>query len=303
MSDAAALMDRMYRRQRHIYDLSRKFYLLGRDEAILRLGAAPGASVLEIGCGTGRNLVKVARAYPESRLYGLDLSREMLATAAAALARAGLSTRIALARADATAFDPAALFGRAQFDRVLISYALSMIPPWRDTLARALDVLSPGGSLHVVDFGDRRRVAGPVQDWIARLARRLRRDPARRSRRRARGARGRARPGLRDREPLPRLRGLGRCAAERLNHVPLLRAAGKVARRAGWGAENWAGSMEVRRGVRAVRSASRQRATPHPTPIARPEGRASFRTPYGATFPSKAGEGKHAVTRQTPARG
>ena len=31
MSDAAALMDRMYRHQRHIYDLTRKFYLLGRD--------------------------------------------------------------------------------------------------------------------------------------------------------------------------------------------------------------------------------------------------------------------------------
>jgi S-adenosylmethionine-diacylgycerolhomoserine-N-methlytransferase len=171
MSDAAALMDRMYRRQRYIYDLSRKFYLLGRDEAILRLGAAPGASVLEIGCGTGRNLVKVARAYPESRLYGLDLSREMLASAAAALARAGLSTRIALARADATAFDPAALFGRAQFDRVLISYALSMIPPWRDTLALALDVLSPGGSLHVVDFGDGAGLPGPfktgLRGWLA----------------------------------------------------------------------------------------------------------------------------------------
>jgi S-adenosylmethionine-diacylgycerolhomoserine-N-methlytransferase len=38
MSDAAALMDPMYRRQRHIYDLSRKFYLLGRDEAIAGLG-------------------------------------------------------------------------------------------------------------------------------------------------------------------------------------------------------------------------------------------------------------------------
>ena len=37
MSDAAALMDRMYRRQRHIYDLTRKFYLLGRDEVIARL--------------------------------------------------------------------------------------------------------------------------------------------------------------------------------------------------------------------------------------------------------------------------
>ena len=46
MSDAAALMDRMYRRQRHIYDLSRKFYLLGRDEAITRLRPAPGDKVL-----------------------------------------------------------------------------------------------------------------------------------------------------------------------------------------------------------------------------------------------------------------
>ena len=106
MSDAAALMDRMYRRQRHIYDLSRKFYLLGRDEAIARLRPAPGDKVLEIGCGTGRNLVKLAQAYPQARLFGLDVSREMLATAAASTARAGLASRIALAQADATAFDP-----------------------------------------------------------------------------------------------------------------------------------------------------------------------------------------------------
>ncbi len=89
MSDAAALMDRMYRRQRHIYDLSRKFYLLGRDEAIARLRPAPGDKVLEIACGTGRNLIQLARAYPEARLFGLDVSREMLATAAASTARAG----------------------------------------------------------------------------------------------------------------------------------------------------------------------------------------------------------------------
>ena len=41
MSDAAALMDAMYRHQRHIYDLSRKYYLIGRDEAIRRLGPGP----------------------------------------------------------------------------------------------------------------------------------------------------------------------------------------------------------------------------------------------------------------------
>jgi S-adenosylmethionine-diacylgycerolhomoserine-N-methlytransferase len=168
MSDAAELMDRMYRRQRHIYDLSRKFYLLGRDQAIAGLCARPGDKALEIGCGTGRNLVKLARAYPQARLFGLDVSREMLASAAASLARAGLSARVALARADATAFDPEALFGCAQFERVMISYALSMIPPWRGALARALDVLSPGGSLHLVDFGDCAGLPGPFRTGLRR---------------------------------------------------------------------------------------------------------------------------------------
>ena len=163
-------MDRMYRRQRFIYDLSRKFYLLGRDEAIARLRAAPGDKVLEIGCGTGRNLVKLARAYPEARLFGLDVSREMLLTAAASVARGGLSARIALARADATSFEPRVLFGHAAFDRVMISYALSMIPPWREALGRALDALLPGGSLHLVDFGDCAGLPGlkpGLRRWLA----------------------------------------------------------------------------------------------------------------------------------------
>ena len=171
MSDAAALMDRMYRRQRHIYDLSRKFYLLGRDEAIARLRPHPGDKVLEIGCGTGRNLVKLAHTYPQARLFGLDVSREMLATAAASTARAGLASRITLAQGDATAFDPQALFGCASFERVMISYALSMIPPWREALAQALDVVAPGGVLHVVDFGDCAGLPRPfkagLRRWLA----------------------------------------------------------------------------------------------------------------------------------------
>ena len=171
MDDAAALMDRMYRHQRHVYDLSRKYYLAGRDEAIARLKPAPGDTVLEIGCGTGRNLIKAATAYPQARFFGLDVSREMLAVAAASIARARLSSHIAIAQADATAFDPQALFGQPQFDRVLISYALSMIPPWREALRRALDLVAPGGSLHCVDFGDCSGLPRPfgtaLRRWLA----------------------------------------------------------------------------------------------------------------------------------------
>ena len=143
----------MYRRQRHIYDASRKFYLLGRDPLIRDLDVPPGGRVLEIACGTGRNLVAAARRYPNARFYGLDISAEMLATAAATVARAKLGARIALAAGDAAAFDPNELFGVPAFERVVISYALSMIPPWQAVLEAAARRLAPGGALHVVDFG------------------------------------------------------------------------------------------------------------------------------------------------------
>lgn len=168
---AAGLMDRMYRHQRHVYDASRKFYLLGRDQLIAGLDPPRGGAVIEIGCGTGRNLIKLARAYPDTACYGLDVSEEMLATARRNVARAGLSARIRLEQADATDFDAKTLFGRAGFERIVISYALSMIPPWQGVVAQGLRTLTPGGSLHIVDFGDQAGLPAPfrvvLNRWLA----------------------------------------------------------------------------------------------------------------------------------------
>jgi S-adenosylmethionine-diacylgycerolhomoserine-N-methlytransferase len=154
MQDAAILMDKMYRHQRHIYDLTRKPYLLGRDRLIENLSPPAGGAVLEIGCGTARNLIRAARAYRGVHFYGIDVSSVMLAQAQSSIDRAGLGQRIILAQGDAASFDPQVLFGRKQFDRIFISYALSMIPPWQETLVHAFDLLAPHGSLHLVDFGD-----------------------------------------------------------------------------------------------------------------------------------------------------
>ena len=161
-------MDRIYRHQRHIYDASRKFYLLGRDQLIDGLQPPAGGSVLEIGCGTGRNLIRIAKRYPDCACYGLDVSSAMLATAQGSVAKAGLEQRIGLAQADATGFDPQALFGLSGFDRIVISYALSMIPPWQGVVAEALRRLSPEGSLHVVDFGDQERLPVPFKAVLLR---------------------------------------------------------------------------------------------------------------------------------------
>lgn len=153
-TSAAGHMDGIYRYQRYIYDATRRYYLLGRDRLIAGLDVPPGGTVLEVGCGTARNLVLAARRFPAMRGYGLDVSEEMLRTARKSVERAGLAQRISLAAADATAFDAAALWGVPAFDRIFISYALSMIPPWRDVVACAAGHLAPGGALHVVDFGD-----------------------------------------------------------------------------------------------------------------------------------------------------
>ncbi len=157
-----ALMDQVYRRQKHIYDLTRKYYLFGRDRLIAELGARPGASVLELGCGTGRNLAQIAAAYPDARLYGLDISREMLD-----LAETKLGSRAVLAAGDATSFDPAHLFAIDGFDHIVLSYALSMIPDWQGTITHAIGQLSPGGRLHIVDFGD----LGGLPDVLSRALR------------------------------------------------------------------------------------------------------------------------------------
>ena len=142
-------MDEIYRHQRLIYDLTRKYYLFGRDRLIEELAPREGSHVLEIACGTGRNLQVAARRYPGCAFYGLDISSEMLRSA-----RAKLSDHVQLSQADACDFDGWQLFQRARFDRIFISYGISMIPDWQQALRMAAAHLAPGGELHVVDFAD-----------------------------------------------------------------------------------------------------------------------------------------------------
>ena len=151
---AAEKMDAIYSRQRFIYDATRRYYLLGRDGLIGSLKPPLGGAVLEIGCGTARNLIRATKRYPDARFYGIDISEAMLKSARTSVARAGLRSRVALGQGDATAFEPSALFGREAFDRIYISYSLSMIPPWQDALRHAMALLSPRGQLHIVDFGE-----------------------------------------------------------------------------------------------------------------------------------------------------
>ena len=156
-------MDRMYRYQRYVYDATRKYYLFGRDTMIGGLGVQPGQSVLEVGCGTGRNMVLIGRRYPRARLDGFDISREMLATAERNLARLPDPAPV-LRQVDAGDFS-AGTFGIPGFDHIVISYALSMIPSWQAAIACSLDALAVGGQQERLP-----RLAGTMlKGWLQRF--------------------------------------------------------------------------------------------------------------------------------------
>ncbi|XUY25911.1 class I SAM-dependent methyltransferase [Agrobacterium sp. rho-8.1] len=167
----ANLMDKMYRNQRHIYDLTRKYYLLGRDTTIEKLDIPQGGSLLEVGCGTGRNLLRASNLFPAAKFYGLDISAEMLTTASENFS--AHRERPIFRVSDATTFKLSE-FGRSSgFDRIMISYAISMIPDWEKAVERAMQALAPGGSLHIVDFGQQEQLPQwfrtLLQAWLAKF--------------------------------------------------------------------------------------------------------------------------------------
>ncbi len=169
----ARTMDEVYRYQRFIYDLTRKYYLFGRDTLLATLDIPDGGRVLEVGCGTGRNLVMAARANPQALFYGVDISAEMLKTARAKAEKAGVGERIITVTGDAETFDARRWFQLPGFQRILFSYSLSMVPDWQLAVGNALDQLEPDGRLHIVDFGEMQRWPGfaykAMLNWLARF--------------------------------------------------------------------------------------------------------------------------------------
>jgi S-adenosylmethionine-diacylgycerolhomoserine-N-methlytransferase len=151
----SAEMDAMYRWTRYVYDFTRKYYLLGRDRLLSEMELKPDDRVLEIGCGTARNLIRLARQRRDVHCYGLDASNEMLATAAAKVKANRLTDRIVLKQCLAEDLDYKKIFELdAPFDAAFFSYSLSMIPTWPQAIEAALANIKRGSAFYVVDFWD-----------------------------------------------------------------------------------------------------------------------------------------------------
>lgn len=150
-ADSAAMLSRYYRGHARLYDATRWSFLFGRGALIRSLArvSPPPRNILEIGCGTGSNLVRLVRQFPEAAVTGLDLSADMLARARRKLERNQLLATLLHQRYDRP------LCPEPVFDLVIFSYCLTMINPgWERAMDAALRDLRPGGRLAVVDFHD-----------------------------------------------------------------------------------------------------------------------------------------------------
>ena len=168
----ATLMDRIYRYQRHIYDLTRPFFLFGRDRLLNRMDVTPGDRVLEVGCGTARNLIRLAARCPEAHYYGVDASGQMLETAERNVCRANLDGQITLRRGMAESLDHASLFGLPEpFDVIFFSYSLSMIADPVCALDAALRNIRPTRAVYAIDFCNQQGwptwFRGPFARWLS----------------------------------------------------------------------------------------------------------------------------------------
>lgn len=144
----ADALRRYYRLHARLYDWTRWSFLFGRGELVRWLAAGPAPErIWEIGCGTGANLRRLARLFPQARLTGLDGSADMLAVARGSLHRRARSVTFR------EGFYAAPLRPDPAPDVILFSYCLTMINPgWADAITAALADLAPGGRLAVVDF-------------------------------------------------------------------------------------------------------------------------------------------------------
>jgi phosphatidylethanolamine/phosphatidyl-N-methylethanolamine N-methyltransferase len=133
--------------QKRVYATWARFYdriyqrLLARPQReAVAAACACGPDILEIGVGTGLTLPYFA---PGSRVFGADLSLDMLKVAQRKVINQGLGHVRGLMVMDACRLG----FGAERFDAVTAQFVITLVPDPEQALAEMDRVLKPGGEI------------------------------------------------------------------------------------------------------------------------------------------------------------
>jgi ubiquinone/menaquinone biosynthesis C-methylase UbiE len=139
-----------------------------RRKAVRRLELKPGGRVLEVGCGTGRNLAHLVQAVgAKGHVYGVDLSEGMLQEARELCAQAKWNN-VTLIHADATDYRLP-----EHVDGAIFSLSYAVIPEHREALRHAWGQLHRGGYVVIMDAklpsGFVGKLLNPFVVWTSKL--------------------------------------------------------------------------------------------------------------------------------------
>ncbi|MCA9070511.1 MAG: methyltransferase domain-containing protein [Planctomycetaceae bacterium] len=137
-----------------------------RDKGIALLSAQPGERVLEIGFGTGHCIVELAKAVgSEGRVFGIDISDQMVEVANGRCEEAGVSAWTELSQGDAADLT----YEDDTFDAIFSSFTLELFdtPEIPDVLKECYRVLKPGGRIVDVSVSKegKQGVFSSIYEW------------------------------------------------------------------------------------------------------------------------------------------
>ena len=162
-------VEHIYQNWAKVYEWLTPIYLLGnekhlRRETIGSLHLQSGQTVLEVGCGTGRNFSLILEKIGSTgKLVGIDYTSDMLARARERVEREGWEN-VELIQGDAARMDL-----ERKFDAALSTLAISVIPDYRGALDRMLAHVKSGGRLAIGDAKRSSRWYGRPFNWIVDL--------------------------------------------------------------------------------------------------------------------------------------
>lgn len=127
-------------------EVTSSFAGVGNPHAVDRIPV--GATVLDIGCGAGMDLLLAARRTgPRGRVIGIDMTEAMRRLASQGAAMSGL-THVTIMDADATRLP----IEDRSVDVVISNGVLNLVPEKERAVAEIARVLKPGGRVQIADI-------------------------------------------------------------------------------------------------------------------------------------------------------